>query len=766
MLLSIIEWFSDLIDITPDKIIEFLRSWGVPVTPETETFYVIGFIVIVIAIVFIIPLIIKNLIKRFIRRRKTNKWRRDLIEKRLRVHYGDYTKKEENINLFEKGKKNLYIETKAQNIAPDDNDDPVESIRKNFSENLMQKYLNAILIKNNTGIDLYCVIGGSGMGKTTFVINLLKQYINKYNEDSIPYDIYLFSLGFNDTFIEIENIDKEIQRKSILILDALDENTEAVENYEKFIDKLEQLIKDFRIVIITCRTQFFDDKDKEPKESSLDYNDSKHGEILKKEYTRHYISVFNNEEIDKYIKLKFLSRKKRKKAKEIVEKCKPLMVRPMLLSYIDDLLDEKEADLSKIINIYKILIDKWLVREVHFWKNRKNNDIKFDELKGELYRFSKDLAIEIFYNQDKNGGLFLFKEEMTEFINNHGSLDYNYKGRSLVNRYANGDIKFAHKSFLEYFLAKQMFEGKISISFTGMDMAETFYQELCTIEMNRLFKEGNIIRYDSKKYGDCLIFHKTIKFFNITHETRFSCSNIFLSWETINDSLFSWLEPQWTTRLVIYNYQNNNENLILLRNKLLKLMNRERTSLFVLCDNISKELQDFDDNSFREFEVLNKEVIDRMTPEVIEQTLRYLSDLDLFWKSIECSGISIKALKNPLLYILNDPCEVRLYRSVIRVRGTIFLEQGFNVNGLDQDRELNININSLRIHGFLVNNNNENSDFSSTFIYLLKDTEDYKLIISFNYKSENKFNETNIQNLLHLLEKTKDKLIYNYQLNR
>ena len=635
MLLSIIDWSS------LNDFFETLEKAGIKVSPETVKIILICSIVISVSIT--IFLFIKKLYlffyNRYKRKQKTNKWRKDLIEEKLTKDYRTYIDPEQNkLKSFwsrsDNKKKRIYIETRFQDKSSQDEEDPEENKKTKDSKSLMKYYLNDILVKKNTNTFLYCVLAGSGMGKTTFAVNLLKQYINKYKEDTIPYDIYLFNLSYNtiDDIRKSINIDDK-KPSRILILDALDENKDANENYKQFNDELEKFIMEysFKAVIITCRTQFFDNEKEEPAKTTIIGDDSSDGHKYLERYDKQYISVFNDKEIRKYIKekfpcrLNFNNRIKRKKAKEIVEKSKSLMVRPLLLSYIDDLLDEKDADLSKITNIYKILIDKWLDREVQFWKTR-DNSISFDELKGKLYSFSEDLAYEMY----KNRGLCISVEEMDKFLVEKLFIDnYEYKRRSLVNRDASGNIKFAHKSFLEYFLAKQMFEGKIPVSFEGMDMAETFYHELCDMEMDRLIKEGAITCYNSKEYGACFVINKAIKFYNKTHNERFRESTIFISWEAVNDVLFSWLEPLEAIRLVFFNYQNNQHNIDVLNHFLSKPMNREKTSLYFWGD-IIEVFRCFDDNNFSQckLRIINKTEINTITPKVIKQTLNSLLSKD------------------------------------------------------------------------------------------------------------------------------------------
>ncbi|MBO5996327.1 MAG: hypothetical protein J6P77_03715 [Acetobacter sp.] len=565
----------------------------------------------------------------FNRIRKTNKWRRELIEERLGTEFRLYSKQKLNflkriwLRLKKMSNFEIYIETRFQKEPPHEKQDPEENNYTEPSESLMKFYLEKVLVKDNTSPFLYCVLGGSGMGKTTFAINLFKKYINKYTENTKPFDIYIYNLGNNSVFDKIKDIKREERPKSILILDALDENTNAVHDYDCFIKQLEDLIQEFRIVIITCRTQFFDEEKKEPNKSSLSYYN---GNRTFEHYNTHYISVFNGKDIKKYLKKKYLFQfNKRKKAASIVSKCKSLMVRPLLLSRIDDLLQEKEEKLSTVTHIYETLIEKWIDREVEFWETKNKNQSNTKNLKMELYRFSEQLAKEIYERKDKNGGLFIPKDDLASIITDNNYTNYDFKGRSLVNRDRLGNIKFSHKSFLEYFLAKQMFEEKIPVSFEGMDMAKTFYHELCDMEMERLIKEGVITCYNPKGNGACFVINKAIKFYNKTHNERFSESTIFISWEAVNDVLFSWLEPLEAIRLVFFNYQNNQHNIDVLDNFLSKPMNREKTSLYFWGD-IIEVFRGFDDKNFSQckLRIINKTEINSITPEVIKLTLNSL----------------------------------------------------------------------------------------------------------------------------------------------
>ena len=195
--------------------------------------------------------------------------------------------------------------------------------------------------------------------------------------------------------INVENIEALSKRlgngahQTILILDALDENLKAAENFDVFRDCLENAIEPFKFVVITCRSQFFADDKSMPETSSIKMTTADKN-LLK--YNKIYICPFSPDDIDLYIKRKYKG-KKRKKAKAIIGKCKHLMARPVLLAHIDDLLDEQESFQTEA-DIYEVLIEKWIQREVNHIANPDDRMNLMEKLK----QFSILLAVQIYQN--------------------------------------------------------------------------------------------------------------------------------------------------------------------------------------------------------------------------------------------------------------------------------------------------------------------------------------------------------------------------------
>ena len=342
------------------------------------------------------------------------------------------------------------------------------------------------------------------MGKTTFAVQLFVEYINSYKEKTLPYSIYIKDLGEAKVISEIKALSDRIGKKahkSILLLDALDENLQASENFEEFRRKMEEVIAPFKFVVITCRSQFFPSEEAIPVNSGIRVNTADKNLLS---YNKIYICPFSEDDIRLYISKKYngfgkKNRKLRKQATSIIEKCRHLMARPVLLSYIDDLLDENKEYTTEV-EIYETLIDKWLHREVNSIPDTDEQKLRYDQ----LVSFSRNLAVQMYQNWRETGDFRLDALKMDDFFKkyNFDKSTYQFRRRSLINHDASGAFKFSHKSFLEYFLAIQYFEDpEFDFSFEGMDMAELFYKGCCKREYRNkpagLFKIKTI---SDKKY--------------------------------------------------------------------------------------------------------------------------------------------------------------------------------------------------------------------------------------------------------------------------
>ena len=330
------------------------------------------------------------------------------------------------------------------------------------------------------------------------------------------YHIVLVPLLLESSIERIENVkDKSY---TILLLDGFDEDRYAMEDYKKRLKTIWDKTELFYKVIITCRTQFFPDNYSEPQ-----YADTKRfGVGIKRiKVEKYYISPFNDKEIQLYLKKKYnclFEGKKIKYSKRIISNCQDLMIRPMLLAYIDDLLTDKTKQYTTTYEIYKELIFKWIERE------DVDNDL--------LFTFSKKIAEQMYLNKT----VYVSKDNIEKLCNEY-SIDIKsivIKSKSLLNRNIIGDYKFAHKSILEYFIANLLYDRYATdnlISWNDInkyEMVRLFLKDKSFLELSK-GKENNNFKLENRPFVFCELHNTDFTRMNVMNcefkDCDFSGSN-------------------------------------------------------------------------------------------------------------------------------------------------------------------------------------------------------------------------------------------------
>ena len=239
------------------------------------------------------------------------------------------------------------------------------------------------------------------------------------------------------------------------------------------------------------------------------------------------------------------------------------------------------------------------------------------------------------------------------------------------------------------------------------------------------------------------------------------------------------------------NYQNNNQNLDILTKNLSEPMNRKNNSLSIVCDNISKELQDLGYKYWCLFEVIESSKIRLITTEDREQTLRYLIDEHdyriqiksllqdrLDNKIIDFSRLK-KVLESVLLKRIGFVCEVHLYIKVLNKNNKHCAYYDLiHKNNIDIRRfllDMNINdMNTLIKNGYFVKNKdyffknylfvNEigNKLYRSSFTYYWEGPKFNTILVSGIFRIycvwKNQFTQTIIQYFSDLINDSKEDL--------
>lgn len=372
-----------------------------------------------------------------------------------------------------------YIPQYYQNITPSEGEELGKIYAAAARSKLMPEFIKKGLLTESP-IKYFIILSDTGMGKTAFLINLYKQYKKKgLGLGSVKYDINLFPLGSKNALGNIKSIQNK--KNTILLLDAFDEDIKAVVNYKSRMIEILDEVHDFRKVIFTCRTQFFPSKDEEP----TDTTDITFGENIKHSIHKLYLSAFDDSDVLKYLFKKYeLNIYRLYRAYNLVRKCPSLMFRPMLLTYIDDLI-EGEISYEYSYQMYEVLINAWVYRESlkPAIARRHNGQYTYAE---KLLKFSFELAVNLYEEREKRQGYLITIDDLKKLLSRKSigadvlSLD-DSTGRSLLNRNGTGQFKFAHKSILEFFLACEIFSSPQFLArfdFHGMDATQNFYFEM------------------------------------------------------------------------------------------------------------------------------------------------------------------------------------------------------------------------------------------------------------------------------------------------
>ena len=383
-----------------------------------------------------------------------------------------------NYNEITNASKN-YIIQNFQNVPPSKEDELIYTHSSVAKQKLLKFFIKSFSDKSDKRF--FVLLADSGMGKTTFSLNLYRKYnsYKRYIFKKNKYNLALIPLGYDNADEHINNLKQSNNHlNTILILDALDEDNKAIVNSIKRLKSIIELTKEFRFVIITCRTQFFNNENLEPKATNIPRLGTKKGYYY---FEKLYLSPFTDKDVRKYINKKYglvnnFSRKK-KKAKGIIKKSPYLMARPMLLDFIEDITNS-DKDFKYTFSVYESLIDSWLERETFNVSQNKKFTYKND-----LLKFSSEISKAI-YNKRKQLGYTISQIEFDKIAiaNNLDLTLFEMKARSLLNRNPEGYFKFSHKSVLEYFLSLEIYRDvnyKNIFDEEGMDMTMNFYNELC-----------------------------------------------------------------------------------------------------------------------------------------------------------------------------------------------------------------------------------------------------------------------------------------------
>jgi hypothetical protein len=134
-----------------------------------------------------------------------------------------------------------------------------------------------------------------------------------------------------------------------------------------------------------------------------------------------YLAPFTDEQVDTYLRRVYGRGRRREEARNVVRQIPDLVARPLLLTYVEDLLASKGIKFA--FQMYEIVVEKWCERESAFVDPNK------------LREFSECLAEEMFLRRSERQ--MRIPEAELQPLAERFNIDlknWQLRGRSLLNR--------------------------------------------------------------------------------------------------------------------------------------------------------------------------------------------------------------------------------------------------------------------------------------------------------------------------------------------
>jgi uncharacterized protein YjbI with pentapeptide repeats len=358
-----------------------------------------------------------------------------------------------------------YVEPDCQSVDPAGSEEPRltiatrEPVFSTLDKALSQESESRYII----------VLADSGMGKSALLLNYYAGVLK--NRRRMGLQVRLFPAN---GFSRKDVMTLPDRDQTVLFLDALDEDMVASADLKARLRSILEATKDFRKIVITCRTQFFSKDDEIPTRTGvIRMGPRSAGQSAEYLFHKLYLSPFNDEQIERYLKKRYrlFQRGKRTRAAELAKKIPNIAVRPMLLAHIDTLLGTTRT-IRYSFELYEEMIEAWLAREEGMVEGVTGK---------ELREFSERLAVDLFCNHDQRGSERIPKPEIAALARQWGIPleEWKLTSRSLLNRDADGNYKFAHRSIMEYLFVKRHVSGAEEIqSVPWTDQMRTFLVEM------------------------------------------------------------------------------------------------------------------------------------------------------------------------------------------------------------------------------------------------------------------------------------------------
>lgn len=377
----------------------------------------------------------------------------------------------------------------------------------------IDKFIKHVIIKGKK--QYHIVLGESGSGKSTFLVNLYYRFNCKLFRHN--YKIEYIPLKKSENLLEY--IEKIIdQERTILLLDAFDESFDANQDANTFLNIIEEKTQYFAKIIITSRNNFFDADDLVPNVLRI----NRVLNLNKEKFERYFIAPFSFFDVVNYITQKYKWHlTKQIKAYKIIKQCQEIMCRPVVLSYMDFLIHNKKL-YTNIFYIYESIVDNWIKRESLFiWKLKANKDDTIEDVVKKLKCLVNDITLYMYNHYPDQGDYYISISELNKFQNfKYLKKYYGKRERSLFDRISD-KLFFAHKSIFEFMLSINFdrinfrFDSDLTLFYKFLKESDKIYG---SVKYSGMFQVNFIQTHcfiSLKPNGEMLVTSKNIDFIDM-----------------------------------------------------------------------------------------------------------------------------------------------------------------------------------------------------------------------------------------------------------
>ncbi|MBE9572628.1 MAG: SUMF1/EgtB/PvdO family nonheme iron enzyme [Proteobacteria bacterium] len=347
---------------------------------------------------------------------------------------------------------------------------------KGENQGLLHDYVRKWL--NDPDRKPLAVLGDYGIGKTSFCY---KFAFDLTESQYTPIVVELKNArekGWREVIEEeVRNSSGDGTQSTLLVLDGFDELSLRFDKATvvKEIENLADATRAYQKLIVTSRTRFF--RSEEEEKETLVWKamkwPGKRGPrpLGHPRFERIYISAFDDEQIKDYLNRCLGKKEAEKFWNETVEgvfDVKDLARRPILLEHIVYDLDAIKNIKGRVTpgKLYNTITERWREREEQRVPPSIELERKEEKIPRNIMLFMEELAHWMFTQEKDRLHFNTLKDAINKYFDDEtkdmlrwslDNLDYQMRNCSFLSRNAaEGYYAFAHRSFIEYFVARKL----------------------------------------------------------------------------------------------------------------------------------------------------------------------------------------------------------------------------------------------------------------------------------------------------------------------